>query len=175
MNIIDSYHHPDAKLKSKSTIHQRLIDRNHQTVSTVTLTHVKNLCQGSTVVVYSGSWNLNINAVYLEPKHYQQAKFNFHPNTKFVDYPFNPAVKKMLSNHPVDSVLFLHSPLTKYKTPTQLIEFLEDFRCMIKPQGSIIAVIELLFLNFNRLTNSYNDITKQLNAIKHGDELILCR
>jgi hypothetical protein len=175
MKIINSYHHADAQLKSWSEIRQEFVIKNHRPITTESLDYVKNLIQGSVMIVHSGSWNFDIDAVYIEPKHYQQLSFNFHPNTKFVNYPFDHTVKKLLARHPVDRLLFLHSPLTKYLNSTQLIEFLDEFKYLLNSNGSIIAVIDLLFLNFNRLTTSYSDIACQLNAVKQDNDLIICR
>lgn len=175
MKIINSYQHADAQLKSDIDILAKLAIHNHKPVHSDVLNYVKTLATGSTMVVHSGSWNYDIDAVYLESKNFQPLSLNFHPCTKFIDYPFNSMVEKLLFQNPVDCLLFLHSPLTKYRTIQQLDEFLKSFRNLVRPQGSIIAVIDLLFLNFNRLTTGYQDVIQQLDAVRIHNDLVVCR
>lgn len=175
MKIIDSYQHPDSEINTDPAVLTNLVNLNHQPVVPKVLDYVKTLLQQPVLVIHSGSWNLDIDAIYLEPVHHRPLHLDFHKNTKFIDHPFDPKIKKLLGQNPVNQVLFLHSPLTKYLTIQELTDFLDGFKYLTANRGTIIAVVNLLFLNFNRLNNTYRTMFDQLNATKIENDLIVCR
>lgn len=129
---------------------------------------------GSTAFLFSGSWRLNIDAVYLELRHFRNSDLCWHPRTLFVE--------------PQDPILY-HYTLTKLKC-NNLIVLHSDYWCGHRPLENIVADLDFLHqfsdrvicsvpikhTNFNKLIMSVEDLCQRYPGTSvYDDSIIMVR
>ena len=135
--------------------------------------HVNNLLLvDKTVVMYSGSWRFNLDAVYLELKMMQNCNLQFHKSTLFVE-PMQPKLVNLtLKSIAPKSIAILHSDYWVAHQPVnQLLEKMDSLLKYVQPGGQVICTVPLIHLNFNRLTRTYQDLGFDLI----GDSAVIVR
>ena len=115
----------------------------------------QHLSPGNTVIVHSGAWRFNLNAKYIEPMYLQYLNFNFPEPTYFIDNNKEDLLIKLANKF--TNVLFIDSPLTRYKTVDEINNFLANF-------PNSITAINIDLLIYNRLTTSLDKVAEELNG-----------
>jgi hypothetical protein len=123
----------------------------------------QHLSPGNTVIVHSGAWRFNLNAKYIEPTYLQYLNFNFPEPTYFIDNNKEDLLIKLANKF--TNILFIDSPLTRYKTVDEINNFLANF-------PNSITAINIDLLIYNRLTTSIKKVVDQLNGRLVGNFII---
>ena len=129
--------------------------------------HVKNLLlPGKTVVMFSGSWRLDLDATYLEPRMFKNSLLEFHDSTLFVEPNEQKLFDLTLSKLSPTNLLILHNDWwTAHHPIDQLIFNLDQFLKYVRPhQGQIICTLPESHVNFNKLTTTLDDLCQQTNG-----------
>ena len=137
------------------------------------INHVNNLLTNDkTVVMYSGSWRFDLDAVYLELKMMQDCNLQFHKSTLFVE-PMQPKLVNLtLKSIRPKNIAILHSDYwTAHQPVDQLLEKMDSLLQYVQPGGQVICTVPLIHLNFNRLTRTYQDLGFDIV----GDSVVIVR
>lgn len=129
-------------------------------INPIVVNHVTNmLSTEKTVVMYSGSWRFNLDAVYLELKMTKNCNLQFHKSTLFVE-PNNPKLVNLtLKSIAPKNIAVLHSDYWVAHLPVNhLLEKIDSLLKYTQPGGQVICTVPLIHLNFNRLTSTYQDL-----------------
>lgn len=140
--------------------------------------YVKNfLIPGKTIVMFSGSWRLHLNATYIELKMFKNSFLKFHKSTLFIDYNKSKLFDYVLSKLKASNILILHNDWWTSHLPLEhLVLQLDKFLKYVKPQkGQIICTLPLIHANFNKLTMTVNDAAMSVNGTVFKDSLVIIR
>ena len=144
-------------------------------MSTTVNNHIKSLLQpGTTVILYSGGWRLDFDAVYLELNNYQTLNIpNTPKKTYFIDPKNTALIHKVLCDIDAKNVLFLHSAwFCNYQSMDKLIASMDKFLIY---GAQIILSVPAIRTDFNRLKYSCEDIAQQYSAEYVDDSFIIKR
>jgi len=116
---------------------------------------LSNKIQDNSLIIHSGSWRfMNSSGTFVEPKHYQNLNINFPKLVLFVDHL--QLLKQITKKY--QQVLLIDSILTRYKTVEQIMNIVQEYHVNL-------TLINLDYLNFNRLTTTYDTVCKQLDGV----------
>lgn len=144
-------------------------------VSNTVTEHVKSLLRpGPTVILFSGGWQLDFDAIYLELNSFQTIDIpNIPKNTYFINPANTALIHKVLTDVGAQNALFLHSAMfCDYGYIGQLAEKIQQYLNSV-PQ--VILTIPTIRTNFNRLKYSCEDIAQQYSAEHIDDSFIIKR
>ena len=144
-------------------------------ISKTVTDHVKSLLRpGPTVVLFSGGWQLDFDAMYLELNSFQNVNIpNIPKNTFFVNPANTTLIHKVLADVGAENALFLHSAMfCDYQPVGQLVEKMEQYLNCV-PQ--VILTIPVIRTDFNRLKYSCEDVAQQYYAEYVEDSFIIKR
>lgn len=179
MTIITSYV-TDASLvrQDPETLAKMYKVQVYDPVPDPVVDRVTHLCRpGKTVVLFSGSWRLNLNATYIEHRRYRDVPIHFHANTLFLDHNQSDLFELTLHKLMPTNINILHNDWWTLHRPVQdLTAWLDGFLPFVKSrQGRIICSLPLIHLNFNRLKYGYDDIAQQISGEIVHDSMIIVR
>jgi hypothetical protein len=121
--------------------------------------HVKSLCQpGSTVFMFSGSWNLTLDATYLELKFFQDCDLRWHPKTLFVEPQQQDLFFYTLNKLQPTNLIILHSDYWCGHRPFD--DIIEDIARLKSFASQVICTMPIKHSNFNKLTTSVADLCR---------------
>jgi len=161
INIVDSDHVKDQYCSSLYKISNDIVN----------LVKLK-LLAGTTVVLNSGSFRFDIDAIYLEPKYLAQHDLTWHQNTLFINYENNMLLEYTLNKINPTNIVILNSEIfIQYRSWSDIdteIKKLKQFTTQI-----IVTVPKHRF-DFNRLRYTYETIAEKLNATIVENTLLIC-
>jgi hypothetical protein len=171
MSVIESYI-TDPQINDIVTLTSKYQHMMYDIGSDV-IEHVNDLLLiGKTVIMYSGSWRFNLDAVYLELKMMQDCNLQFHKSTLFVETMQPKLVNLTLKSIAPKNIAILHSDYWIAHQPVnQLLEKMDSLLKYVQPGGQVICTVPLKHLNFNRLTRTYQDLGFDLI----GDSAVVVR
>lgn len=129
---------------------------------------------GKTVFLFSGSWRLEVDAVYIELKHFQDCRLNWHPRTLFAEPNQKDFYHYMLTKLQPQNFVILHSDYwTGHRPLDRILQDLDDL-ASIAPR--VICSLPQRHANFNKLTLSVQDLCDlYLGVDIFNDSLIITR
>lgn len=139
------------------------------------LDHVMSLTiPGKTVFLFSGSWRLNNDAIYIELKHLQDCKLSWHPNTVFAEPNQKKSYLYILKKLQPQNFIILHSDYWTGHRP--LVDILSDLDELVKIAPRVICSLPLRHANFNKLTTSVQDLCDLHTGVSVlNDNLLIMR
>lgn len=172
MKILSSY--SDSIIKTTPDILAERAERVVYPISDQLINCIVEKLDGNTVILFSGSWRLNFNAVYIEHKGFQSAAKDFHANTLFVDpenkFLFDYTLQKLKPK----TLAILHSSIFfRYRKISDVMINLNELKTYIDPQGKIIATVPHNRIDFNRLTTPVSQLVKEISAECVDDSLVI--
>jgi hypothetical protein len=172
MKILSSY--SDGTIKPTPAILAEIAERGVYPMSDQLINCVVDQFDSNAVMLFSGSWRFNLNAMYIEHKGLQSATKDFHANTLFVDpdnkFLFDYTLQKLKPK----TLAILHSSIFfKYRKISDVMIDLHKLKTLIDPQGKIIATIPHNRIDFNRLTTPVSQLAKEISAECVEDSLII--
>jgi len=130
------------------------------------------LVPGTTVVLTSGSFRFDIDAVYLEPKYLSQCRLNWHQNTIFVNHENHTLLEYTLKKINPANILVLNTAIfIQYRNWTSIDA---DIKRLKQFTSQIIVTIPIDRFDFNRLKYTNQSIAEKLNATIVKDTLLVC-
>ena len=144
-------------------------------MSTAIINYIKSLLlPGPTVILFSGGWRLDFDAMYLELNSFKTVDIPTIPkNTYFVNPTNTALIHKVLTDVGAQNALFLHSAMfCNYRSVEQLAENVQQYLNSV-PQ--VILTIPTIRTDFNRLKYSCEDIAQQYSAEYIDDSFIIKR
>lgn len=111
---------------------------------------------GKTVFLFSGSWRLNMEAVYIELKHLQDCRLQWHPNTLFAEPNQKNSYLYILKKLQPQNFVILNSDYWTGHRP--LVDILLDLDELKKIAPRVICSLPVRHANFNKLTTSIRDL-----------------
>jgi hypothetical protein len=172
MKILSSY--SDSIIKTTPDVLAERAERGVYPMSDQLINCVVEKFDGNAVILFSGSWRFNFNAMYIEHKGFQLAAKDFHANTLFVDpdnkFLFDYTLQKLKPK----TLAILHSGIFfRYRKISDVMIDLNKLKTFIAPQGKIIATIPQNRIDFNRLTTPVSQLAKEISAECVEDSLII--
>lgn len=175
MEIVESYHHRALKTDSVTMANRyrfMVYDLSDALVTAVE----EMLLPGKTLVLFSGSWRLELWATYVEIKQFAHCGLAFHPNTLFVDHQshwFDYLLEKF---QPVNLLILHNDWWVGHRPLNQLVEMIDDLYQHVQSQnGQVILTLPLIHVNFNKLTMNTQDLLNATNGTLIDDSLIVCK
>jgi len=172
MKILSSY--SDSTIKTTPAILAERAERTVYPISDHLINSIVGKFDSNTVILFSGSWRFNFNAVYIEHKGFQLATKDFHTNTLFVDPNNRSLFEYTLQKLKPKTLAILHSgTFLKYRNISDVMINLNQLKTFIDPQGKIIATIPHNRIDFNRLTTPISQLAKEISAESVEDSLVI--
>jgi len=129
---------------------------------------------GKTVFLFSGSWRLEVDAVYVELKHFQNCRLKWHPGTLFAEPNQKNFYHYMLRKLQPQNFVILHSDYWAGSRPLHRI--LQDLDDLAGIAPRVICSLPLRHANFNKLTLSVQDLCDLYSGVSvSGDSLVIVR
>lgn len=164
MKIIDSYF-SDLLTEDTDTLRARYQFMSYALTDNILPAVAQRLRSGVTVFLFSGSWKLEFDAVYIEPKIFQHVGLQFHPRTIFIKPELEKLYQLTLKSLNPTNLIILHSDFWLGHRPIeQVVQGLNDLTDYIAPGGQVLCTCPVNHLNFNKLKFSTNDIVQVLDA-----------
>lgn len=139
----------DQEILTKFYLHQ------YQSLDSM-LPLLKKIIDVNTFILYSGSWRFKeLDVHYLEPNYLKYSKIQFNKKTSFTD---NLDIIKNSANK-FKNVTIIDSILTRYKS-------IDEINSIIKNFNIKLAFINIDYIHFNRLSNSYDSLCKKFNGYR---------
>jgi hypothetical protein len=129
------------------------------------------LVSGTTVILTSGSFRFDIDAIYLEPKYLSSYRLNWHQNTMFVNHENNTLIEYTLKKINPANILILNTGIfIQYRNWTSIDA---DIKRLKQFTSQIIVTIPSDRFDFNRLRYTNQTIAEKLNATTMKDTLLI--
>ena len=104
--VITSY--KDATMLNDPNIIVNMYKRTYTPISDLVLTYIQhNQLPGPTAVVFSGSWNYQLPAVYFEDQLLKELPLNFHKDTFFIDAYQKNTLENTLTSGKFTNLIFI--------------------------------------------------------------------
>lgn len=168
---LESYKLDDVNVVNK------IYEKTIYPISAELVENVKNrLVPGKTVILFSGSYRLNFDGVYIENSMFKNSDKLHHPGTYFVNLDKPEILNLVLTKSKPSNILVLHSyEFCKYGNIDEILKDLDSLKKYLVADGQLILTIPHVRINFNRLTTDLNQLTYSINADLVGDDLIIVR
>ena len=162
MKVIEKYS-DGAILNTAEVVTQRFQKSIYDISTGVTESIRSKLLPGKTVVLFSGSWRFNFDAVYLEAKIFDRNTISLHSQTYFVEPNNTKLFDKVMHGIHATNILILHSGFfCNYKSLDVIVEQMSTYQQYCPKQ--IVLSIPQERVSFNRLKYSVNDVAQQYQA-----------
>lgn len=127
---------------------------------------------GKTVFLFSGSWSLNIDAVYVELKCFKDCTLPWHPNTVFLDPQQNFFYHYVLNKFKAQNFIILDSDYWTAHRP--LADIMTDLESLNQIAPRVICSFPLVHANFNKITTSVQDLCNKFTKVSvFKDSLVI--
>ncbi len=138
------------------------------------LSCIKNcLLPGSTVVICSGGWRLNLDAIYIESKVFQSTTLPCPSQTYFTDLGNKNLLSCVLDKMQPTNILFVHSGFfTSYRKIQNIIQ---DINWYAQYGKQVVMSSPTNKFDFNRLTTTLSQLAQDLGGFSIDDSIIVQR
>lgn len=111
---------------------------------------------GKTVFLFSGSWNLCMDAMYVELRCFKDCALPWHPNTLFLEPEQKNFYHYVLAKCEAQNFIILHSDYWLAHRP--LADIMSDLSDLNQIAPRVICTLPLKHTNFNKMTTSISDL-----------------
>ena len=162
MKVIKKY--ADGDMLNTVEVTTQRFQKSIYDISTDVIESVRSkLYPGKTVVLFSGSWRFDFDAIYLEAKIFNNTAISLHSQTYFVEPNYTKLFDKVMYNINATNILILHSGFfCNYKSLDAIVEQMKTYQRFCPKQ--IVLSIPQERVSFNRLKYSVNDMAQQYQA-----------
>ena len=166
MKVVDSYQDELALDTSTQSLARRYQYMSYDVDDTVISTVKRQLLEGTTVFMFSGSWRLDIDATYLELRMFKNCGLSFHTSTLFVEPNELKLFNLTLSKLAPKNLVILHSDYWCCNSSIEnLLDRLDQLLPHVQSGGQVLCTVPIGHIHFNRLTMSVADLLEQTHGI----------
>lgn len=134
------------------------------------------LAPGQTVLMFSHGIDIGVEAIYLEKDYLQSnSTLEFPAGTCFINEKNLPAIGDFLNQVDCKNLLIVHHQRFKYQTVEVLNDIFSENIALMPDKCCLIGVVDMTFINFNRLTTSVPRLEHLLHGKLIGNNIVTHR
>jgi hypothetical protein len=142
-------------------------------ISADVLDYVKKIISKDTIVLFSGSPNLSIEGVCIEPSMFSHLSIKWKNNTIFVDPKNQSLLHYVIKKQKSKQLLILNSNIfLQYRS---WIDIQKDINVFTNIVNQVIVTIPVNRFDFNRLQFSNTEIATKLGGVIVEDTIVVCQ
>ena len=166
--------HQNATIKDTPSVVDARFIASVYPINNNILSCVKNcLLAGPTVVICSGSWRLDLDAIYIESKVFQATTISYPPKTYFTDLGNKHLISCVLDKMQPTNIAFVHSGFfTSYR---KIQNIMQDIEWYAQYGKQVIMSSPTNKFDFNRLTTPLAQLAQDVGGFIVEDSIIVQR
>lgn len=142
-------------------------------ISASVLSYVKKIVSEDLVILFSGSPNLPIEGICIEPNMFSHLDINWKNNTIFVNPTNQLLLQYVIKKQKSKQLLILNSNIfLQYRS---WIDIQKDINVFAKLVEQVIVTIPVNRFDFNRLQFTDTEIAAKLGGIIVEDTIVICQ